>query len=76
MQRSLRPPVSFTSKNLIVLWHIGQSGVADWDMIRAFDQAGAQYSQSPVDAMMEGGDREHVRHPNYWSIQTTSESIN
>jgi len=29
-QRSLRPPVSFTSMSLIALWHIGQSGAADW----------------------------------------------
>jgi hypothetical protein len=38
MQRSLRPPVSFTSISLIASWHIGQSGIADWirDMIHAF----------------------------------------
>lgn len=30
MQRILRPTASFTSISLIALWHIGQSGVADW----------------------------------------------
>jgi hypothetical protein len=33
MQRSFRPPVSFTSISLIVWWHIGQSGGVGWTLI-------------------------------------------
>ena len=77
-QRSLRPPVSFTSISLIALWHIGQSDVADWvgDMIHAFirrERKALSHRWLP----MAGGDGISLAHCKalHWAILLTFQKL-
>jgi hypothetical protein len=48
---NFRPPIFLRSKYCIGLWHFGQIGAgAFFGMMLSLDQAGAQHSQSPMNA--------------------------